>query len=93
MQRNGATRLLLRKADKMPPGSYDVILANINRHVIVQQLELMVAGIEEKGIILLSGLLEEDEKDVHEFAARLNLSLINKATQHNWICLKYVSNS
>jgi ribosomal protein L11 methyltransferase len=93
MQRNAARRLHLRKDDKMPSGNYDVILANINRHVIVQQMEAMAAAMCENGVILLSGLLEDDENDVHELAARLNLSLTNKATQHNWICLMYVSNS
>jgi ribosomal protein L11 methyltransferase len=93
MQRNSSVKLRLTKSDKMPGGRYDVILANINRHVIVQQLQAMAAATAENGLILLSGLLEEDERDIHEIAVAEHLSLINKATQHNWICLMYVSKS
>lgn len=44
--------------------SFDVILANINKNVILQNLALLIKQLSKNGILLLSGLLSEDEKDI-----------------------------
>jgi ribosomal protein L11 methyltransferase len=65
-----------------------VILANINKHVIVDQLEALVQHLEEHGVILLSGLLQDDAEDIENEAAKNNLSVSGKITKGSWICLK-----
>jgi ribosomal protein L11 methyltransferase len=94
IERNHSRNVCLIRDDKITNGStYDIILANINRHVIVHQLKAMADTVAGQGIILLSGLLAEDEHQIHQLATTLGLSLRNKNEQHNWICLMYVSDS
>jgi ribosomal protein L11 methyltransferase len=72
---------------------YDVILANINKHVIMQQMKGISGAVSENGFVLFSGLLNEDEKEINQLASENGLRLINKKEKHNWICLRYVSKS
>jgi ribosomal protein L11 methyltransferase len=51
---------------------YDIILANINRHVILPNLAKWHTRLKEEGVLLLSGLLESDEKIVLDHAFEFN---------------------
>ena len=67
---------------------FDVILANINKHVILDQLSAMEQQLVEGGVILLSGLLREDSEDIEYELAKMNLSISMRMTKDNWILLK-----
>jgi ribosomal protein L11 methyltransferase len=43
---------------------FDIILANINKHIILANIPYLACSLQKGGIILLSGLLEEDESDI-----------------------------
>ena len=89
--RNQSEKISLKKRDLIEgEGRYDIVLANVNKHVIINQLKRMTDAVVDKGIILLSGLLAEDESDIHVLATGAGLSLRNKLEKHNWICLMYV---
>lgn len=85
---NHCTRITVRKSDSIPAGEpFDVILANINKHVIVSQLAVMGQQLAPEGVILLSGLLTTDIEDVENEAVRNNLTVTPKMTKGQWICL------
>lgn len=50
--------------------TYPIILANINRPVILNNLENWSKLLEQSGTLLLSGLLESDEKDILQKATK-----------------------
>jgi ribosomal protein L11 methyltransferase len=91
---NGCTRIEVLKRDRVAEleGPFDVILANINKHVILSQLETLVQQLTEDGVILLSGLLQDDAEDIDNEAEKNNLSvsgsMTNLITRGGWICLK-----
>jgi ribosomal protein L11 methyltransferase len=86
---NHCTRITVRKADSIPAGEpFDIILANINKHVIESQLAVMGQQLVPGGVILLSGLLVDDIKDIECEALRNNLSLSLRKTKDSWICLQ-----
>jgi ribosomal protein L11 methyltransferase len=90
---NGCSRITLLKTDTLssidPHNSlFDIILANINKHVILQQLPVIEQQLKKDGVILFSGLLLEDEKDIREAAAVNNISISERMTKGSWICLK-----
>jgi ribosomal protein L11 methylase PrmA len=43
---------------------FDVVIANINKNIIQDNLALLNSAVATNGTILLSGLLIEDEKDI-----------------------------
>ncbi len=67
--------------------TYQIILANINKNIILDNIEALAAGLEKGGDLVLSGLLIEDEADIR--AACEALKLVHKATvQRNaWIAI------
>ena len=86
---NHCTRITVRKSDRIPAGEpFDIILANINKHVIVSQLAVMEQQLAPEGVILLSGLLIDDIKDIENEAVKTNLTVTLKMTKGQWICLR-----
>jgi ribosomal protein L11 methyltransferase len=67
---------------------FDIILANIVKGVILDNLTAFAKEMVEDGVILLSGLLADDEEEILEKAARNNLILDKKVEEKNWICLQ-----
>lgn len=85
---NGCERVRVVKMDTVPEGPFDIILANINKHVILAQLAHLGQQLKNDGVILLSGLLEGDFEDVENEAARNHISISVRTTRGSWICLK-----
>jgi ribosomal protein L11 methyltransferase len=86
---NHCTRITVRKSDCIPAAeTFHIILANINKHVIVSQLAIMGQQLAPGGVILLSGLLTSDIEDVGNEAVKNNLSLTLEITKSGWICLQ-----
>lgn len=87
---NGCTRIQVLKKDNVAEveGIFDVILANINKHVIIKQLGTLAQHLVNDGVILLSGLLQDDAEDIDNEAAKNNLSVSGRMTKGSWICLK-----
>ena len=67
---------------------FDIILANIIKGVILDNLTAFAKEMVKDGVILLSGLLADDEQEILEKAARNNLILNKKIEDKNWICLQ-----
>jgi ribosomal protein L11 methyltransferase len=96
---NACFRILTVRTDIIPsPGlatadpafttPFDIILANINKQVILQQLPAVGQQLKEGGVILLSGLLLDDEPELRKAASENNLSISVAMTKGSWICLK-----
>ena len=87
---NGCGAILIEKCDQLEnlPGPFDVILANINKHVILEQLSQMEQQLAKGGVILLSGLLQNDSEDIENEAAKTNLSISVGTVKDNWILMK-----
>jgi ribosomal protein L11 methyltransferase len=78
-----------QKSDGIPPiQRFDVILANINKHVLLREMARMQQQLEAGGVILMSGLLQEDFEDIENEASSCNLSVSGRVTSGSWICLK-----
>lgn len=68
--------------------SFDIILANINKNVILLNLTILISQLNPHGILLLSGLLSEDEPDIIEAVGKNNAFLVKKMERANWISLR-----
>ena len=95
IQKNHCTKIDLRtESDAEVTGhpitiGFDIILANINKNVIVENLSSLVSHLNAKGILLISGLLEEDETGILAQAGKYSLILSGKTTDRGWICLRF----
>ena len=66
---------------------FDIILANINKNVILESIYLLNEGLISGGQLLLSGILKEDEIDI--LAASSSLGLHHRSTleRNGWIAI------
>ena len=75
-------------ASLLQAGSYDVILANIHRNILVQDMPTYKRSLRRGGRILLSGFYEQDIPDVLGAAEKSGLKLIGTTLREGWACLE-----
>lgn len=89
VERNNAAPIALVKAnDAASHREFDVILANINKNVILDNMQIMAKQLVSGGVLLLSGLLTTDEPEVIARTKEEELTLVNRSEKSNWLLLK-----
>jgi ribosomal protein L11 methyltransferase len=78
----GESSLLVNK-------KYDVIIANINRNILLMDMKVYTNCLNEKGVLLLSGFYEEDIPIIDAEVSKYNLKLETFIQRNNWVALKY----
>jgi len=90
IEQNNCSRIeVLQKDDAKINKQFAVILANINRNVILDNLTLLFQQLQEGGYLLLSGLLAEDEEIILIKINECKLTHINTRQQLQWISLLF----
>lgn len=90
---NGCSKItLVQQDDCKTEKLFDIILANINKNVILENFDNLVTQLKPAGILLLSGLLVSDEKDILSEMKRLNVDHIKTETREKWIMIKGMKN-
>lgn len=69
-------------------GSFDVILANINRNILLADMERYAAALNPGGTLLLSGFYEADEGALIAKANELGMVLKDKKNRDGWSSLR-----
>ncbi len=69
--------------------SYDIILANINRGVLMESVIELYKKLKPAGTILLSGILDKDEKMVSDQYIAQGFILESSFSKGYWRCLKF----
>lgn len=70
---------------------YDVIIANINRNILLGDMERYTTSLNPGGTLLLSGFYSEDIEQIDACATRHGLRLDGQLEKNNWVGLKYVN--
>lgn len=90
-QRNNADKVKAEHGDAgvLKGRSYDTILANINRNVLLEDMPVYEQCMEAGANILFSGFFEHDFHLIDEKAQSLNLKLIDRIEEERWQCVLY----
>ena len=75
--------------DLLENKTYDIIIANINRNILLHQMASYSKCLSKNGILLLSGFYEEDIEIIDEEASKQQFNLVSKIRKNNWVALKY----
>jgi ribosomal protein L11 methyltransferase len=70
---------------------YDLIIANINRNILLNDMQVYVDSLNPKGLLLLSGFYEEDIPFIDASCTEKGLTYVKKFQRNNWVSLKYVN--
>ena len=65
--------------------TFNIILANINKNIILDNLHFLSEALSQDGQLLLSGLLKEDEIDILAACHSLGLQHQKTLTRNGWI--------
>lgn len=76
----------LEEAGEKP---FDIILANINRHILLQYMEQMQKLLTPDGSLLLSGILLDDEEIVRNSGLNSGLRAVSRANEGDWVCMRF----
>lgn len=68
---------------------FDLILANINKHILIEIRDDLYGKMKTGGTLILSGLLTSDEEDIVSSYSGKGLKLIEKKNQDEWIALVF----
>ncbi|MCL9769932.1 50S ribosomal protein L11 methyltransferase [Flavobacterium sp. HXWNR69] len=69
---------------------YDVIIANINRNILLNDMQQYVACLNENGILFLSGFYTEDIPVISESCTSKGLTYVKQFERNNWVALKFI---
>lgn len=69
--------------------SFDLILANINRNVLIEDLAVYVQKMNPGGLLILSGFFKEDESALLERAQEAGLRRVDAMYQNQWASVCY----
>jgi ribosomal protein L11 methyltransferase len=68
---------------------FDIVLANINKNIILANVGALTGATTKNGQVLLSGLLEEDEKDILAATTKKAWKHHTTLKRNNWIAMYF----
>jgi ribosomal protein L11 methyltransferase len=72
-----------------PAGQYDIVLANINRNILLREIPIYVQFLKPGGTLMVSGFYEFDINDIIQKAAEVDLKLIAQKTLNQWAAIRF----
>ncbi len=92
-QRNNCNNIHVMEGDAsiLPTQpTYDVILANINRNILLNDMHTYVAALNKGGQIYFSGFYTQDIESIQKCAEDLGLVFEKQLERNNWVSLKFI---
>lgn len=74
-------------AENLGNETFDIILANINRNILISDIPTYVSVLNQGGTLLLSGLCFFDVSDILQVCEEQGLTLKNKQQREEWCSL------
>jgi len=90
-QRNNCTHISVYEGDSslLVGKQYDIVIANINRNILLSDMKIYTDCLLDGGILLLSGFYQEDIPIINEEVTKHGLIFDKKIERNNWVALKY----
>ncbi|HEU4496529.1 MAG TPA: 50S ribosomal protein L11 methyltransferase [Flavobacterium sp.] len=92
-ERNNCSHISVYEGDAslLEGKKYDVIIANINRNILLADMQRYAGCLNKNGMLFLSGFYEEDIPAIDASCAEKGLSCVKKHQRNSWVALKYVN--
>jgi ribosomal protein L11 methyltransferase len=92
IERNNVPKINVYEGDAslLKNKQYDLIIANINRNILLQDIPKYASCLSTKGVLLLSGFYKDDLSLINEACQKVQLKFENNIEKNNWVASKYV---
>jgi len=76
--------------DQLPQiGNFDIVLANINRSVLLTTAKQLFQNLNQNGELLLSGILETDHQLIKEAYTTAGFTYVYVKKMNDWLCYRF----
>jgi ribosomal protein L11 methyltransferase len=76
-----------------PEERFDIVLANINRNVLLEDIPVYVRLMKPESTLLVSGFYEQDALDIEEKGLAEGLTKTGQLSQNKWISLRFIKSA
>ncbi|VAW23387.1 Ribosomal protein L11 methyltransferase [hydrothermal vent metagenome] len=92
VERNNCKQITVYEGDAslLMNKKYDIIIANINRNILMNDMKVYMNCLNDKGILLLSGFYKKDIPVIDSEVSKYSLILDEVIERNNWVALKYL---
>ena len=93
VERNNCNHITVYEGDAslLEGKQYDVIITNINRNILLNDMAAYARCLNPKGVLLLSGFYEEDIEVIEQECQKYMLKLAGKLEKNKWVSLKFLN--
>src|SRR5690554_3679403 len=93
VERNNCQHITVLEGDAslLKDQKYDTIIANINRNILLNDLQAYVKCLKPNGTIFLSGFYNHDIPAIQEECNKYGLTYVESLERNNWVALKFVN--
>ena len=85
-------KILCGDAALLKDQHFDVILANINRNILLNDMDSYGRSLREGGLILFSGFYTEDLGMIQDAAMKNGMAMISYQSKNNWVVATFIKN-
>ena len=91
VQRNGCKHITVLEGDSslLKGKKYDIIIANINRNILLSDMKIYTDCLHQEGILLLSGFYKDDIAIIESEVVKHGLVFDKMIQRNRWVALKY----
>lgn len=75
-----------------PLFNYNILLANINRNILLRDVNQYIKYLKKGGCLIVSGFYVQDQKDIENKFAEFGLKKIAEKNRNNWASLRFELN-
>ena len=87
---NGSAKITIQQVNSaIQPRDFDIIIANVNRHIIEANMQELSQVSNSNSILILSGLLIEDQEDMFQLASKNNWQFMQAQPLNGWVSLLF----
>jgi ribosomal protein L11 methyltransferase len=93
VERNNCQHISVYESDAsfLRGRSYDIIIANINRNILLNDIKIYASSLNKNGMLFLSGFYDSDISFIEEACNEHLLKLDEKIKKNNWVALKFLN--
>lgn len=93
IQMNDAAEIevLLGDADTLEKRSFDIIIANINRNILLKDIHAYANSLNAGGLLLMSGFYEADLEQIKDESERHGLKMLEARSKNKWMAAAFIN--
>jgi ribosomal protein L11 methyltransferase len=90
LARNKCEKVDLKLGGSIPPGmQFDLVLANINKHILLEHCRSISEAIKTGGMLIMSGILSEDRNDIEQAFSLYLSKPVTVKERNNWLMIAF----